>query len=137
MTKKTPDLSGRPRNVGRSSLSVRLETVRYLNELRSPRRTIPVQAIAEALVAEGYTSLDKQAKALGLHRATAWTIIKKRHKLGRLNTKTVQLILANSQTPPSVRAIIQQALDRSDLLQTGAVNKSCSKKVQKKVTYDS
>ncbi len=51
---------------------MRLETVRYLNESRSRRRTIPVQAIAEALVKEGYTSLDKQAKALGLHRATAW-----------------------------------------------------------------
>jgi hypothetical protein len=56
----------------------------------------------------GYTSLDKQAKALGLHRATAWTIIKKRHKLGRLNTKTVQRILANPDTPTSVRAVIQR-----------------------------
>jgi hypothetical protein len=73
--------------------------------------------IAEALVAAGYTSLDKQAKALGLHRATAWTITKNRHKLGRLNTKTAQLILANPYTPPSVRAIIQQALDHSYLLQ--------------------
>src|SRR5262245_23943500 len=106
MSKKTPDLSGRPRNGGHSRLSTRLE----FNSWRSRRRTIPVQAIAEALVAEGYTSLDKQAKALGLHRATAWTIIKNTHKLGRLNTKTAQLILANPDTPPSVRAIVQQTL---------------------------
>ena len=73
-------------------------------------RAIPVQAIAEALVAEGYTSLDKQAKALGLGRSTAWTIIKKKHKLGRLNAKTTQSILANPDTPASVRAVIQQYL---------------------------
>ena len=77
MSKKSPHLSGRTRNVGRSRLSMRLETVRYLNEFGDCRPTIPVQAIAEALVKEGYTSLDKQAKALGLHRATAWTIMKK------------------------------------------------------------
>ena len=61
-------------------------------------------------MAEGYTSLDKQAKALGLHRSTAWTIIKNKHKLGRLNAKTTQSILANSDTPASVRAVIQQYL---------------------------
>jgi hypothetical protein len=106
MSKKTPDLSGRPRNVGRSSLSSRLETVRYLNEIRSSR--FPVQAIAGALAAEGYTSLDKQAKALGLHRATAWTIIKNKHKLGRLSAKTIQRILSNSETPQAVREIIRK-----------------------------
>ena len=73
-----------------------------------PRRAVPIQEIADALVAAGYTSLDKQAKALGLHRSTAWTIIKKKHKLGRLNAKTTQSILANPDTPASVRAVIQQ-----------------------------
>jgi hypothetical protein len=71
---------------------------------------VPIQAIADALVAAGYTSLDDQAKALGLHRSTAWTIVKTRHKLGRLNRQTTQRILENPDTPPSVRAIIQQAL---------------------------
>jgi hypothetical protein len=52
--------------------------------------------------------LDKQAKALGLGRSTAWTIIKKKHNLGRLNAKTTQSILANPDTPASVRALIQQ-----------------------------
>jgi hypothetical protein len=108
---KAPDLSGHPRNVGRPNLSTRFETVRYINKIvssRSQHRTIPVQAIAEALVAEGYTSLDKQAKALGLGRSTAWTIIKKKHKLGRLNAKTTHSILANPDTPASVRAVIRQ-----------------------------
>jgi hypothetical protein len=97
----------------RASLSVRLETVRYLNEI-SPssglRRTTPIQQVADALVAAGYTSLDAQAKALGLNRSTAWTIIKTKHKLGRLNANTTKRILANPDTPPSVRAVIQKYL---------------------------
>src|SRR5262245_50788782 len=112
MSKKTSDLSGRPCNVGRSSLSTRLETVRYFNNINSRfrRRTVSIQAIADALVEAGFTSLDEQAKALGLPRATAWTIIRKKHKLGCLNRQTTHRILENSDTPPSVRAIIQQAL---------------------------
>jgi len=106
----SPDLSEHPRNVGHSSLSTRLETLGHIKikSSLSQHRTIPVQAIAEALVAEGYTSLDKQAKALGLGRSTAWTIIKKKHKLGRLNAKTTHSILANPDTPASVRAVIRQ-----------------------------
>jgi hypothetical protein len=56
------------------------------------------------------TKLDQQAKALGVHRSTAWTIIKTRHKLGRLSAKTTQRILANPDTPPSVRSVIQKYL---------------------------
>src|SRR5262245_12670461 len=92
----------------RSTLSQRLEIIRRLN-----CRKIPIQPIADALIEAGYTSLDKQAKELGIHRATTWTIIKKRHKLGRLNTKTAQRILENPNTPPSVRAIIEQALTKA------------------------
>jgi len=113
MRKKPLDPSGRPRNYGRPSLSTRFETVRYLNGINSspcPGRAVPIQAIADALVAAGYTSLDKQAKALGLCRSTTWTIMKMRHKLGRLNRQTAQRILENPDTPSSVRAIVQKAL---------------------------
>jgi hypothetical protein len=64
------------------------------------------------LVAAGYISLDKQAKALGLNRSTVWTIVKNKHKLGRLNAKTTQLILANPDTPSSVRAVVQHYLNQ-------------------------
>jgi len=95
---------------------VRLETVRYLNT-SSARRTIPVQDIADALIKAGYKSLDEQAKALGIHRATAWTIIKKKHKLGRLNPDTTNRMLANRELPPSVRIVIEQYLaERFDAL---------------------
>lgn len=101
------------RSARRPSLSARLETVRYLNEINSSsgvRRTTQIQDIADALVAAGYTTLDKQARALGIHRATAWTIVKRKHKLGRLNSKTTQRILANPELPSSVRSVIEQCL---------------------------
>ena len=76
-----------------------------------PRKnTNRIQDITAALIASGYSSLDEQAKALGVHRSTAWTIIKMKHKLGRLSAKTTARILANPKTPPSVRAVIRQYL---------------------------
>jgi hypothetical protein len=64
--------------------------------------------ISEALIAAGYTSLDEQAKALGLGRSTTWMITKNRHKVGRLSAKTINRILTNPQTPAAVRAAVQQ-----------------------------
>jgi hypothetical protein len=92
-----------------------------LNEINSSsggrrKYTTNLQRIAEALVAAGYTSLDKQAKALGIHRATAWTIIKEKHKVGRLNTNTVNRMLANPELPPRVRAVIQEYLAERPVL---------------------
>jgi len=76
----------------------------------SLRKFTTVQEIRKALGTSGNVSLDQQAKALGIHRSTAWTIIKSQHKLGRLNHKTIKRILENSETPPAVRAIVQQYL---------------------------
>jgi len=55
-----------------------------------------------------YTSLDEQAKALGLHRATVWTIRENKHKLGRLSAKTNERIITNPKTPPRVRAAVKE-----------------------------
>ena len=79
--------------------------------------SIELGRISEALISSGYTSLDQQAQALGIHRSTAWTIVKNKHKLGRLSAKTIDRILTNPGTPPSVRAVIQQYLaKRSDVV---------------------
>ena len=66
-----------------------------------------IQQITDALVAAGYSSLDKQAKALGIRRATAWNIIKSKHKLGRLNVETTERMLASPHLPLSVRIVIE------------------------------
>ena len=76
MGKKPPEPVKRSLSGTRASLSVRLEAVRHLNTW-SARRTVPVQQIADALVEAGYASLDEQAKALGIHRATAWTTLRR------------------------------------------------------------
>jgi hypothetical protein len=85
----------------------------YLNDVR---RTTPIEHIGDALVAAGYTTLDKQAKALGIHRATAWTIVTRKHKLGRLNTDTTNRMLANPELPPNVRIVIDQYLAERPVL---------------------
>jgi len=82
-----------------------------------PIYAIELERISEALISAGYMSLDEQAKALGLGRSTAWTITKNKHKLGRLSAKTIDRILANPQTPPAVRVVVQQYLaKRSDVV---------------------
>jgi hypothetical protein len=100
-----------PRTQG---LASRLARIRHLEDANSPGRKIPIQLLADALIKDGFLSLDQQAKALGLHRSTTWTIMKTKHKLGMLNNKTVRNILAHSDTPASVRMIIHTMLDRKD-----------------------
>jgi hypothetical protein len=63
--------------------------------------------IRKALVESGHTSLDDQARVLGLARTTAWTVITCQHKLGRLQLNTTMKILANPHLPPAVRAAVE------------------------------
>jgi hypothetical protein len=83
--------------------SERLDALRDLKA-----RKTKIQDITDALISSGYTSLDEQAKALGLHRATVWTIRENKHKLGRLSAKTIKRIITNPETPPRVRAAVQE-----------------------------
>ena len=111
---------GKHRHNGRrTNISARLETVRYITEIEPSSRdcrTTPLQQIAAALVQAGHKSLDDQARALGIHRSTVWTIVKTKHKLGRLNAKTTNRILENPDTPPSVRALVAKYLaERSEV----------------------
>jgi hypothetical protein len=72
--------------------------------------TVRLRKIGEALNAAGYETLDEQAKALGVKRSTAWYIVNGKNKRDRLSEKTTKRILANPNTPPTVRAIIRQYL---------------------------
>jgi hypothetical protein len=98
---------------GVKSLTARLEAIRFEQQVNSVGRRIPIQLVADALIREGYDCLDDQAKALGLNRSTVWNIMKTKHKLGRLNNKTVRIILANPSTPASVLVIIRTMLSRN------------------------
>ena len=63
--------------------------------------------IAKALVVSGYTALDAQAKALGLSRSTAWTIVTAQHKLGRISQKIRARMVTHPGLPPLVRADLE------------------------------
>jgi hypothetical protein len=71
---------------------------------------VRIKDISEALIASGFSSLDEQAKALGLQRSTAWTIVKARHKADRLSAKVSGQMLENPNLPPLVRATLQEYL---------------------------
>jgi hypothetical protein len=90
-----------------NTLSERPKVVRYAGVLL---RNYMIDDICRALRTAGYTSLDRQAKALGLHRSTAWTIVRNKHKVGHLSKKTVTRILENPETPPAVRLVVQRHL---------------------------
>jgi hypothetical protein len=98
-------------------LTARLRTIRDLNKISATRerRRASIQQIVSALVAAGYVSLDERAKALGVNRSTAWNIISARNKLGRLNAKTTARILANSETPETVRILVRRYLDEESV----------------------
>ena len=94
------------------SVSARLASTE--EQLIASDRKIPTQLVANALIKAGYVSLDAQAKALGVSRSTAWTIVKAKQKLGCLNNKTVRNILANPDTPASVRETVRTLMDQEN-----------------------
>ena len=122
MNKKPLKAIGQPRGAKSPTPGARLKIIGHLSaacSLVQGRWKYPtkIQDIAGALIAEGYRSLDEQAKALGVHRSTAWTIMKTKHKVDRLSRKTTNSMLASPELPPSVRIVVLQYLtERSDSL---------------------
>ena len=106
------------------------EHLRTLQDVNA--RKTKIQDITDALISSGYTSLDQQAKALGLNRATVWTIRENKHKLGRLSAKTIERIITNPNTPPRVLAALQNTSSKSGWppnSRSGAIGKArCSQR---------
>ena len=103
-------------NLGERSMVTQIQPAkrpsapRTLASSEHRNRVVALQRVADALVDAGYLTLDSQAKALGVQRSTAWTIVKVKHKLGRLSAKTRKRILANPDLPARVRAAFQDYL---------------------------
>ena len=107
------------------------EHLRTLQDVNA--RKTKIQDITDALISSGYTSLDQQAKALGLNRATVWTIRENKHKLGRLSAKTIERIITNPTTPPRVLSstpgIRRRKVGGPRTAETGAIGKArCSQR---------
>ena len=66
-------------------------------QLRQERK---IQEIGEALIAEGLTTLGKQAAALGLVRSTAWFILQAKQKRAGITTATLDRMLESPHLPP-------------------------------------
>jgi predicted DNA-binding transcriptional regulator AlpA len=77
------------------------------SELKA-RQSARIKEIGEALIAEGISALDQQAKVLGLSRSTTWTIVKGNHKNSGLSAAIIERMLSAPQLPPRVRLKIFQ-----------------------------
>jgi hypothetical protein len=63
------------------------------------RQAAKIREIGDALRAAGYRSLGQQAKALGLPRSTAWTVLAAQHKGSGLSAEVVARMLAAPNLP--------------------------------------
>src|SRR4051812_9064385 len=72
------------------------------------RQSARIKEIGEALVAEGISALDHQARALGLSRSTTWTIVKGNHKNSGLSAAIIERMLLALHLPARVRLKIFQ-----------------------------
>jgi hypothetical protein len=75
------------------------------------RQSSKIREIGDALVVMGLLALDEQARALGLARSTAWTILQANHKSSGLSATVINRMLAAPQLPPLARAIILEYVD--------------------------
>ncbi len=85
--------------------------------------------VAHLLREAGYTSLDAQAKALGLPRSTTHTIIRCQHKVGRLSKHVLDKMLSNPELPERVRAILQEYASSSEREIAAAMKRGRSSRV--------
>ena len=70
-----------------------------------------IRELGDALVLQGFRTLDQQAKALGLGRTTAWTILKANHKKSGLSAAVINRMLAAPRLPPLVRHKMLEYID--------------------------
>jgi hypothetical protein len=70
------------------------------------RQSLKIREFEGALIRAGYTTLDQQAKALGLSRATTWTLLKGAHKSSGLSATIINRMLEAPYLPPLVQAKI-------------------------------
>ena len=70
------------------------------------RQAIRIKEIGAALAADGFVTVDEQARALGLSRSSAWAVLKADHKASGLTVPTINRMLSSPELPPNVRFTI-------------------------------
>jgi hypothetical protein len=77
------------------------------------RQSAKIRELREALVTAGFTTLNEQARALGLSRSTAWTILNGNHKSSGVSPAIVNQMLLASRLPSLARAKIFEYIEES------------------------
>ena len=75
------------------------------------RQSLKIGNVRDALINAGFTTLDQQAKALGLCRSTAWTIVRANHKASGLSANIINRMLSAPKLPRLVRARILEYVE--------------------------
>ena len=70
------------------------------------RQTSRIRELGAALAADGLVTLGEQARALGLSRSSAWTVLKANHKASGLAAGTINQMLSSPALPPRARVTI-------------------------------
>jgi hypothetical protein len=75
------------------------------------RQSSKIRELAQAVEAAGFTTLDEQARILGVPRSTAWTIRRGSHKASGLSSSIINRILAAPMLPVLVRVKILEYVE--------------------------
>ena len=76
------------------------------NSEMKARQSLKIREIENALAKAGHTTLDQQARVLGLSRATTWTLLKGAHKSSGLTATIINRMLEAPYLPSLVQAKI-------------------------------
>src|SRR5262245_56888192 len=83
---------------------------RLIQDMRA-RQLSKIRELGDAGTAEGYLTLNDQARALGLGLSTTWTILKRNYKTSGLSAGIINRMLAAPRLPALVRARILEYID--------------------------
>ena len=100
--------NGATRPIGRTSY-----------ELARELQATKMREIRDALITAGYLHLDAQARALGLSRSTAWSILQANHKRTAITAAVIKRMLDQPGLPSSVRAKILEHVETKPLKNIG------------------
>lgn len=67
-----------------------------------------IAELREALLIAGFQSVDRQARALGLGRSTAWSVLRAGHKSTGLTGSIIRRISSSPELPENARLVLQQ-----------------------------
>jgi hypothetical protein len=98
-----------PAPVGRNGAKT-VSLARLIQDMKA-RQSSKIRELGDALIAEGYLTLDEQARGLGLGRSTTWTILKGNHKTSGLSAGIINRMLAAPRLPALVQARILEYID--------------------------